>query len=64
MLRRYDVLSDMGTRKLYDGCLYAKERLVRKNLYKFAVSNSPEFRDVVDEQFREAISPAPILAGG
>ena len=53
--RRYEVLSDVGARRLYDGCLVAREKLVRKNLYKYAVANSPEFRDVVDEQFREAV---------
>ena len=43
--------------KLYDGCLLARERLVRKNLYKYAVSNTPEFRDVVDAQFAGRFGP-------
>ena len=53
--KAYETLQDPGSRKLYDGCLLARERLVRKNLYKYAVSNTPEFRDVVDDQFKEAI---------
>ena len=32
--KAYDVLSDPGSRRLYDGCLVAREKLVRKNLYK------------------------------
>ncbi|KAJ8604356.1 hypothetical protein CTAYLR_002543 [Chrysophaeum taylorii] len=53
--KAYDTLSNEGSRRLYDGCLVARERLVRKNIYKYAVSNTPEFRDVVDEQFRDAV---------
>lgn len=62
--KAYDVLSDRGSRRLYDGCLVAREKLVRKNLYKYAVANSPEFRDVVDDQFKEAIlDPEEDVAG-
>lgn len=53
--KAYEALADEGSRRLYDGCLVARERLVRKNIYKYAVSNTSEFRDVVDEQFREAV---------
>ena len=62
--KAYDVLSDRGARRLYDGCLVAREKLVRKNLYKYAVANSPEFRDVVDDQFKEAVlDPEEDVAG-
>ncbi|KAH8093663.1 hypothetical protein JL720_4813 [Aureococcus anophagefferens] len=61
--KAYDVLSDRGARRLYDGCLVAREKLVRKNLYKYAVA-SPEFRDVVDDQFKEAVlDPEEDVAG-
>ena len=29
--KAYETLQDPGSRKLYDGCLLARERLVRKN---------------------------------
>ena len=62
--KAYETLQDPGSRKLYDGCLLARERLVRKNLYKYAVSNTPEFRDVVDAQFADAVlDPERDVAG-
>lgn len=53
--KAYETLGDEGSRRLYDTCLVARERLVRRNIYKYAVSHAPEFRDVVDEQFRDAV---------
>ena len=62
--KAYETLRDPGSRKLYDGCLLARERLVRKNLYKYAVSNTPEFRDVVDAQFADSVlDPEKDVAG-
>ncbi|KAJ1463197.1 hypothetical protein M885DRAFT_504787 [Pelagophyceae sp. CCMP2097] len=62
--KAYETLSDSAARKLYDSCLLNREKLVRKNQFKYAVAHAPEFRDVVDEQFKDAVlDPDSEIAG-
>ena len=58
--KAYDILKDPSLRRIYDGCLLQRERLARKSMYSAAVSNTPEFRDVVDEQFQNVFDPETI----
>ena len=51
--KAYECLIDPEKRRMYDVCAVNRERLVRRNIWKFAVNHIPDYRDTVDIQVRE-----------
>ena len=55
--KAYECLIDPDKRRMYDVCAVNRERLVRRNIWKFAVNHIPDYRDTVDIQVREKCAP-------